>query len=116
MFSQNIPRNFIKAKHNNMNQLENKIAIVTGGASGIGKAIVQSFLKQSAKVVFTDWNENLGKQMELEFGENAMFVKADASSPEDNKMVVQKTIEKFGALHIAVNNAGIGGDANVIGD
>ncbi len=116
MFSQNIPRNFIKAKHNNMNQLENKIAIVTGGASGIGKAIVQSFLKQGAKVVFTDWNENLGKQMELEFGENAMFVKADASSPEDNKMVVQKTIEKFGALHIAVNNAGIGGDANVIGD
>src|SRR5690606_23687489 len=43
-------------------------------------------------------------------------LKADASSPEDNQMIVQKTIDKFGALHIAVNNAGIGGEANIVSE
>src|SRR5690606_12386279 len=99
-----------------MKRLENKVALVTGGASGIGKAIVERFVKEGAKVVFTDLNETLGQKVQTKIGDNTLFLKADASSPEDNQMIVQKTIEKFGALHIAVNNAGIGGEANMVSE
>lgn len=99
-----------------MKSLENKVALITGGASGIGKACAELFIKEGAKVCITDLNENLGKQTAEELGENAIFIKADSSSVQDNQMIVQKTIEKFGALHIAVNNAGIGGEANKLAD
>ena len=99
-----------------MKRLENKVALVTGGASGIGKAIVARFVKEGAKVVFTDLNETLGKQVEAEIGADSYFIKADAASPSDNEMIVKETVAKFGALHIAVNNAGIGGEANIVGE
>ncbi|WKK57773.1 MULTISPECIES: SDR family NAD(P)-dependent oxidoreductase [unclassified Sphingobacterium] len=100
-----------------MKQLENKVAIVTGGASGIGKAIVELFVKEGAKVVVADLNEKLGDQLIDSLGDsNIIFVKADASSAEDNKKIVDVAIENFGALHIAVNNAGIGGDSATVGD
>lgn len=99
-----------------MKQLENKVALVTGGASGIGRAIVELFVKEGAKVVFTDLNEDLGKNVQDELGAQTYFVKSDASSAEDNKKAVEETIAKFGALHIAVNNAGIGGEPNAVGD
>lgn len=99
-----------------MKSLENKVAIITGGASGIGKACAELFVKEGAKVCITDLNEELGNKTAAELGENAMFLKADSSSAKDNKMIVQKTVEKFGALHIAVNNAGIGGEANKVAD
>lgn len=99
-----------------MNRLENKVALVTGGASGIGKAIVARFVQEGAKVVFTDLNETLGNKVAAELGENAWFIKADAASPSDNQMIVKETVAKFGALHIAVNNAGIGGEANIVGE
>lgn len=99
-----------------MKQLENKVALVTGGASGIGKAIVALFVKEGAKVVFTDLNEDLGRKVQQELGEQAYFVKSDAALPEDNKKAVEESIRKFGALHIAVNNAGIGGEANNVAD
>lgn len=100
-----------------MKLLENKVAIVTGGASGIGKAIVELFVKEGAKVVVADLNEKLGDQLIDNLGDsNIIFVKADASSAEDNKKIVDVAIENFGALHIAVNNAGIGGDSATVGD
>jgi len=99
-----------------MKQLENKVAIVTGGASGIGKAIIELFVKEGAKVVIADLNEDLGTKLANSLGEATVFVKADSSSPEDNKKLVDIAVEKFGALHIAVNNAGIGGDAATVGD
>ncbi len=99
-----------------MKNLEGKVALVTGGASGIGKACVALFLDEGAKVVFTDLNESLGQQVAAAMGANAHFVKADAGSAEDNKMIVAACMEKFGALHIAVNNAGIGGEANTVAD
>src|SRR5690606_5250524 len=95
-----------------MKQLENKVAIVTGGASGIGKAIATLFIKEGAKVVISDLNEELGNKVIKELDSDvAVFVKADSASPEDNKNLVDTAVEKFGALHIAVNNAGIGGKA-----
>ncbi|MBA5630134.1 SDR family NAD(P)-dependent oxidoreductase [Moheibacter lacus] len=99
-----------------MKALVNKVAIVTGGVSGIGRACVELFVKEGAKVVVTDLNETLGNEIEKEFSGDILFIKADASSPEDNQKVVEKTVEKFGALHIAVNNAGIGGEANKVAD
>lgn len=99
-----------------MKQLENKVALVTGGASGIGRAIVELFVKEGAKVVFTDLNSDLGTKVQQELGAQTLFVKADASSPQDNKTAVDKAVERFGALHIAVNNAGVGGEANIVGE
>lgn len=100
-----------------MKQLDNKVAIVTGGASGIGKAIVELFVQEGAKVVITDLNEVLGNALVESLGSDVTcFIKADSSSAEDNKKIVDVAIEKFGALHIAVNNAGIGGAAAMVAD
>lgn len=99
-----------------MKTLEGKVALITGGASGIGKACAVLFIQQGAKVVITDLNETLGNELANELGENCHFISADASSAEANQMMVEKTVEKFGALHIAVNNAGIGGESNKVAD
>lgn len=99
-----------------MGVLDNKIALITGGASGIGRATAELFIKEGAKVTITDLNVELGEQVAKELGENAFFVEANSSSPEDNRNVVEKTVEKFGGLHIAVNNAGIGGASAVVSE
>lgn len=92
-----------------MKMLENKVAIVTGGASGIGQAVVELFVKEGAKVVIADLNVELGKKLADKLGTNTYFIKSNAASPTDNEELVQETIKKFGKLDIAVNNAGIGG-------
>ncbi|MFA7444361.1 MAG: SDR family oxidoreductase [Flavobacteriaceae bacterium] len=99
-----------------MKLLENKVAVITGAASGIGKATAELFLKEGAKVVITDLNEELGNKVAKEMGENALFVKANSASEQDNKRVVEEAVKKFGALHIAVNNAGIGGASALTGE
>jgi len=95
-----------------MKQLENKVAIITGAGSGIGKAAAVLFAKEGAKVVISDISEKNGNSAVEEIvkgGGQALFVKADSSKPEDNEALVKQTVEHFGSLDIAVNNAGIGG-------
>lgn len=99
-----------------MGTLQNKVALITGGASGIGRETATLFIREGAKVTITDLNEELGEKVAKELGEHAFFVKANSSSPEDNRLAVEKTIEKFGALHIAVNNAGIGGASAIVSE
>lgn len=99
-----------------MKTLEGKIAIVTGGASGIGEAIVHKFVKEGAQVVIADINEETGKKIQEKIGKASLFVKTDSSSVQDNRKLVDKTIEHFGKLDIAVNNAGIGGETAPVGE
>lgn len=94
-----------------MNELKNKVVIVTGGASGIGLASVKAFLNKGAKVVLADLNEEAGKSLEKELKqtyENVLFISVDAGDEESVKNLVSKTVEHFGQLDIIFNNAGIG--------
>lgn len=102
-----------------MKALENKVAIVTGAAAGIGKATALLFAKEGAKVVVSDIAEDDGNKVvnEIEeLGGEALFVKADTSKPEDHENLVKKTVGRFGRLDIAVNNAGIGGPQASVGE
>ena len=102
-----------------MKQLENKVAIITGAGSGIGKSTALLFAKEGAKVIVSDISEANGKSVVEEIkksGGEAFFVKADSSKAADHEALVKQTIEKYGALDIAVNNAGIGGPLGVTGE
>lgn len=93
-------------------RLENKVAIVTGSASGIGFAIAEKFINEGANVVFSDVNDN--NSVISKFGEKALFVKCDVSKSEEVENLINKTIEHFGKLDIMVNNAGISGLGGII--
>jgi len=102
-----------------MKQLENKVALITGAGSGIGKATALLFAEQGAKVVVSDIDEGNGSSAVEELKKNggdAFFIKADSSKPEDNEALVKQTIQKYGRLDIAVNNAGIGGPLSPTGE
>jgi NAD(P)-dependent dehydrogenase (short-subunit alcohol dehydrogenase family) len=102
-----------------MKLLENKIAIITGAGSGIGKAISLLYAGEGAKIVVSDINEKGGNETVSEIkakGGEAIFVKADTSKVDDNKNVVDQAVKQFGGLHLAVNNAGIGGPLSPTGE
>lgn len=102
-----------------MSKLTNKVAIVTGAGSGIGKAIAELYAANGAKVVVADINEKGAKDtaetIKAAKGE-AFFVQADSSLPADNEKLVKDTFRQYGALHIACNNAGIGGPSAPMGE
>jgi NAD(P)-dependent dehydrogenase (short-subunit alcohol dehydrogenase family) len=88
--------------------LENKVAIVTGGSSCLGLAITRSIVAHGGKVVVGDIDEAAGAKLAAEL-RGVVFVRCDVGSPDDNDALVHKALETFGALDIAVNNAGISG-------
>jgi len=92
-----------------MGKLDNKIAVITGGASGIGKATVRLFIDEGAKVVFLDIQEDNGKLFAEELGPNAIFFHGDVRNELDIKGVIDFAVEKFGHLDCMFNNAGFGG-------
>lgn len=90
-----------------MGRLENKVAIITGAAQGMGAAHASLFVAEGAKVVITDLNEEKGQALAAELGENAVFVKQNVTSEEDWATVLATAEEKFGPVNVLVNNAGI---------
>ncbi len=89
---------------------KNKVALVTGASSGIGRATAIAFARKGAKVVVVDWIEN-NETVNLirELGSEAIFIKCDVSKMADVKMMIEKAITEFGQLDYAFNNAGIEG-------
>ena len=87
--------------------LAGEIAVVTGGARGIGKAVVESFVADGAAVVFCDLDAALGAEVERQLGNRATFVAADVSVEADVASVVARCVESYGPPSILVSNAGI---------
>ncbi|QGQ95950.1 SDR family oxidoreductase [Paenibacillus psychroresistens] len=86
-----------------------KVAIVTGGASGIGRGIVEVLLREGCKVMIADWNEQLGEQTVRELSVNEdhiTFIRTDVSKADDIQNVIDRTLERWGVLDILVNNVG----------
>jgi NAD(P)-dependent dehydrogenase (short-subunit alcohol dehydrogenase family) len=90
-------------------RLENQVAVVTGGARGIGAGIVRRFVEEGARVVFSDLLNEKGKGLEEELGKSAAFYRADTTSPSDTEALMNFAVEHFGRLDCLVNNAGTGG-------
>jgi len=93
-------------------ELQNKVALVTGGTTGIGRDTAILFAKAGAKVVVSGRRETEGEETSnliRAAGGDGLFVKSDVSKSSDVQSLVQKTVEKFGRLDIAFNNAGIEG-------
>ncbi|KAI8771725.1 3-hydroxyacyl-CoA dehydrogenase type-2 [Biomphalaria glabrata] len=88
--------------------LKNVVALVTGGASGLGKATVERFVKQGAKVVLCDLANSKGQEVAQALGSNCIFTPTDVTSEEDVSKALQLAKDKFGGLQVAVNCAGIG--------
>lgn len=102
-----------------MSLLADKVAFVSGGGSGIGRAIAETYAKEGAKVVIADINEANGNDTVkaiTDAGGEAFFVKGDSSKAEDNKRFVEETVAKYGRLDVACNNAGVGGPAAPTGE
>lgn len=98
-------------------KLSNKVAIVTGGNSGIGKGIAIAFAKEGARVAVVGRNVERGNATVEEIkrlGTNAIFVKADVGEVEETKAYVARTLEAFGEIHIMVNNAALIHQARVV--
>ena len=92
-------------------KLQNKVAVITGGASGIGAATARLFVEEGAKVVLVDLNEEKGKAFEAELkaqNAEALFVKANITSEEEVQNIFKETIAAFGKVDVVFNNAGIG--------
>lgn len=90
-----------------MARLSGKIAIVTGGAQGMGEAHARLFIKEGARVVLTDVNEEAGMALADELGGNALFVRHDVSSWADWAAVLAAAEARFGVVDVLVNNAGV---------
>lgn len=90
-----------------MGRVAGKVAIVTGGASGMGKADAILLAREGARVVVADLNEKDGMEVARGIGDNALFLRLDVTDEDNWKTVISATREKFGRLDILVNNAGM---------
>ena len=99
----------MKAVHVNVNELDGRVAIVTGGAGGLGRGIAARFVAEGARVVIADLNADLGKELAESLGPAAVFRAVNVADPEQVRGLVEFTTASFGGLHVMVNNAGVSG-------
>ena len=100
-----------------MEQLEGKVAFITGGASGIGLGMARTFLAEGMKVALADWDEeHIAKAKDALAGNNAaLFVKANVADRANLKAAVDETLGHFGKIHVLANNAGVNGGGTAAG-
>lgn len=92
-----------------MNELEGKVAVVTGGAGGLGEGLVRRFVAEGAQVVFGDVDAERGKSLAAELGDATRFVTTDVTDVGQIAALIDVAITDFGGLHVMVNNAGVSG-------
>ena len=90
-------------------------AIVTGGASGLGEACVRELAKRQSRVVIFDFDQKRGEKIASELGDAVIFCKTDVTDGSAVQGSIDKAMEVFGAIHVAINCAGVGTPAKVIG-
>lgn len=94
-----------------MGRVDDKVALITGGAQGMGEAHARLLLAEGAKVVITDIRDNEGEALASELGGNCRYLHQDISKPEDWDTVIDFTLAEYGKLNVLVNNAGIANGA-----
>ncbi|MBD3646220.1 MAG: SDR family oxidoreductase [Pseudomonadales bacterium] len=87
-------------------RLKDKVAVITGGTSGIGAATVELFVNEGASVVFCGRSEEKGRELSERVGGNVEYVKADVMSEADIERTIKTAVDRFGGLDILFNNAG----------
>ncbi|MCT7662206.1 SDR family NAD(P)-dependent oxidoreductase [Mycobacterium deserti] len=90
-------------------ELADKVAVITGGASGLGEGLVRRFHAEGAKVLFGDIDSEAGAALAADLGANARFIETDVSDIEQVGRLVSTAVEDLGGLHVMVNNAGVSG-------
>jgi len=98
-----------------MDRLNGKVAVITGAASGLGRACAERFAKEGARVVIADIQQQIGETVAAALP-NSQFIKVDVSDPNSVKALIDKTMHDYGCLDILVNNAGIDGEQALIVD
>ena len=99
--------------------LNNKVALITGASSGIGRAVALVCAREGAKIVVSDINAEAGEETAVLVraqGGDAIFVSADVGKPEHSKVLVERAVAHYGRVDIACNNAGIGGPTAATAD
>ena len=96
-------------------ELKGSVAVVTGGASGLGEASIRTLVEAGAKAAIFDVATDNGERLAADLGENVIFCMTDVTDEKSVSGAIEKTIQAFGAIHIAVNCAGVGTPAKVIG-
>jgi 3-hydroxyacyl-CoA dehydrogenase / 3-hydroxy-2-methylbutyryl-CoA dehydrogenase len=91
------------------------VALVTGGASGLGEACILDLVKNGAKVVIIDVDTDKGEKLAMNIGANAIFIKADITSEADVRQAIQKTVTVFGKINVVINCAGVVNPGKLIG-
>lgn len=96
-------------------EVKGSVAVITGGASGLGEATVRNFVEGGGQVSILDVQEEKGQRLAAELGDDVIFCMTDVTDEQSVQNAIDKTMAAFGGIHIAVNCAGVGDAAKVLG-
>lgn len=96
-------------------EIDKHVVVVTGGASGLGEACVRALVKRGAKVAILDVDEDRGQALCAELGSSVIFCKTDVPDEKSVQAAIDRSVAKFGSVHVAINCAGVGHAAKMLG-